>query len=838
MTTLNQIGALMQQAEFDNDNKVGKFRKFLFHVHGPASYDYDIISDNPQVTKKVEDDYSISEIVSWGKLQGLFVPEINDSFFHDFDAPFTSEKDFAGNMLMAAKLSQSGIEAVVLTDHNTIEGISKLQKACYLYHKTFSNSIQTHVISGVEVSCADQVHVVAMFENETVSIVDKWLSETLINTNLGTYLTAQAVIQQLSEQGCLVYPAHLATSKLIRDTSFSGAYKQHLFSTEKLVMIGADSPSNAQYVNERISNWVKRRFPFVRESDSHSVPTIGDRYAWVLCDTPNFMAIKSMFLKPQLFLCNDDDEPEQPISYIQSVYIQGLGFLRGEDRDELVIPFSNRLNTLIGGRGTGKSTVLQEVSLLLSQGSASFEEFQHILDQGTVCLHLKYNNDDYFLLFNGSKDSINDRQFLERMESVYKPRTGFYWDRASRNQRQQLINTRIQIFRGALDLNCQLTKGRREILDLFYTQLFSMSDLINLARENRSNQFVQEMLYRSVGSKIKEPNFRATTFNLVNAEKNFTVYARQRKKTITEYVSQFNQLEDSILRLDYSQHTNPDDLVIENFWHSALFDNGMKQLKQKVGDFNVNGGGVIALFTDISGAKGFLNTVSLLENESLDLFNDIDPRNYELDFQIERSALKHIADDPTEFIKLLRHLTKTNNISIILKRTVSSMYTNIDQFDLHFNINSQSGVESKRKPIFKDVSQLSMGQTVIAMMSFILAFGRLTGNEPPLILDQPEDNLDSRYIYRNLVRNLIDSKVERQIILATHNSTLVVNSGAEQVIVMDSDNNKGWVKKVGYSGKKSILMEVINLLEGGRDAFDEKLKIYEIADGKKHVIGR
>lgn len=82
-------------------------------------------------------------------------------------------------------------------------------------------------------------------------------------------------------------------------------------------------------------------------------------------------------------------------------------------------------------------------------------------------------------------------------------------------------------------------------------------------------------------------------------------------------------------------------------------------------------------------------------------------------------------------------------------------------------------------------------------------------------------------LYKNLVKQLRDIKEKRQIIIATHNATIVTNSKAEQVIIMGSDNENGWVELTGYPTEKNIKKQIVNYLEGGVESFKHKCQIYE-----------
>ena len=114
------------------------------------------------------------------------------------------------------------------------------------------------------------------------------------------------------------------------------------------------------------------------------------------------------------------------------------------------------------------------------------------------------------------------------------------------------------------------------------------------------------------------------------------------------------------------------------------------------------------------------------------------------------------------------------------------------------------------------------------MLTFVFEFGKFCGDNSILVIDQPEDNLDNKYIYQNLVASLKNIKNERQVIIVTHSSTIVTNADAEQVIVMDSDNEKAWITKDGYPEDTVIIKHIVNNLEGGIDAFKHKKSIYNV----------
>ena len=78
----------------------------------------------------------------------------------------------------------------------------------------------------------------------------------------------------------------------------------------------------------------------------------------------------------------------------------------------------------------------------------------------------------------------------------------------------------------------------------------------------------------------------------------------------------------------------------------------------------------------------------------------------------------------------------------------------------------------------------------------------------------------------NLVQQLRDAKSKRQVIIATHNAAIVTNTNAEQVCVMESDGQSGWVAVRGYVGTNQIKKQIVNYLEGGIESFKHKCEIY------------
>lgn len=120
----------------------------------------------------------------------------------------------------------------------------------------------------------------------------------------------------------------------------------------------------------------------------------------------------------------------------------------------------------------------------------------------------------------------------------------------------------------------------------------------------------------------------------------------------------------------------------------------------------------------------------------------------------------------------------------------------------------------------KPINELSMGERAIVLLKILLSL-----DDKPLLIDQPEEHLDNRYIYTELMPAFRTAKKRRQIIIATHNANLVVNTDAEQVIVADYSNGK-LSYTVGTLENTGIRENIKNILEGGDEAFKKREEKY------------
>jgi hypothetical protein len=130
-----------------------------------------------------------------------------------------------------------------------------------------------------------------------------------------------------------------------------------------------------------------------------------------------------------------------------------------------------------------------------------------------------------------------------------------------------------------------------------------------------------------------------------------------------------------------------------------------------------------------------------------------------------------------------------------------------------------------------EIAHLSPGTRGVVLLTLYLALDEW--DERPLVIDQPEENLDPRSIYADLVPFFRDAAQRRQIIMVTHNANLVVNTDSDQVIVAESRRTSpSELPTVRYvaGGLESsdIRSHVCHLLEGGEEAFKKRGQRYGV----------
>ena len=310
-----------------------RFRKLDLHVHTPASYDF----DDKNVTAAQIVDRAIA----------------------------------------------AGLDAIAITDHNSGKWIDQVQEA--------ASKKSLVVFPGVEISChggKSGIHLIALFDvDKDSNHVENLLSklgippdkqgdiEALTDSNLGITAIVD-IIQDSTWQGVAV-PAHVTSAKgILEDIRGNPRTKviQHptLIAVEATCFQKEDKKKRAVNLLDGNDPTYRRKLAVYQASDNpsdtksgqHSLAGIGSRCAYFKMEIVNLDSLRQCFLDSDVRIIQDFEFKMGQYPRIEKVYISG-GFLKDQ-----TIGFNEGLNSIIGGKGTGKSLLVELMRFVLEQEPA------------------------------------------------------------------------------------------------------------------------------------------------------------------------------------------------------------------------------------------------------------------------------------------------------------------------------------------------------------------------------------------------------------------------------------------------------------------------------------
>lgn len=810
----------------NNKNRYGKYHKCVFHIHTPASHDFKLLSDKDEKWYKSLKDQDIYNICIEN---GIFSKDVPIETFNDEKFKrFLDIKDALAYLLLADKLIKEEITLAVVSDHNTSAGYRKLKKAIEILCETKKVEIYPEVILGIEFSCADKIHVVGIFDasDKLIKKINAWITENTLSEKEGTFRTSFDVINKILEWDGIPYIAHMDTSDIFKENYLSGAYKKKLFEINEFNLIGVSDLSQLDNIKRRLERITTKEFRYLIDCDSHSMEELESKSVWIKGSKRNYYMVKEAIRDYDISI--KLDKPVEKSQYIKGIYIYNNdGFLSSKDNEEFCLSFSDSLNCTIGGRGTGKSTILQILEFALRQTCNNERELEFICKHTWIWILYYYKGEEYLIYLNlpiKEKDESILQHF--RKDNSYKHGRRYYFNKEeiSNYTRKNFLEIyKIEINQGLMKL--QADSSQKDLLESFFDTKYSVNELVQTASSQEINQFIYNKMFenRTLESpnkivKIKKASGLRKLLNDVET------IMDKRKKEVHQVIDSFNKTQDKILRILYNQAANFEPIEFEE-----LFKNDVKMKSKYYNKMNILSQDVIGYLYALESKIGIKNLLRLTFSKDYKNINKEVPINDFLQsktIELVEKEIIFIDSNQEELIEMIvKNLIEDENITNIISY-LKQYVIGKEEFTLEFNINSKEST-SNNSVMYKDVRDLSLGQKVVAMLSFILAYSEYSGDFRPLIIDQPEDNLDNQYIYKNLVKQLRDIKEKRQIIIATHNATIVTNSKAEQVIIMESNNKNGWVSMTGYPTEKRIKKHIINYLEGGIDSFKHKCQIYE-----------
>jgi hypothetical protein len=173
-------------------------------------------------------------------------------------------------------------------------------------------------------------------------------------------------------------------------------------------------------------------------------------------------------------------------------------------------------------------------------------------------------------------------------------------------------------------------------------------------------------------------------------------------------------------------------------------------------------------------------------------------------------------------------LTNRQDILSFLGLSDAAMGTLVNHLDRQallelqaFELADQPHIELVVSGKPRNIFDLSIGQKCTAILTLLLV-----ESDIPLIVDQPEDSLDNKFIYEEVVKLLRQEREKRQFIIATHNANIPVLGDAELILALEAEEERGWVEQHDAIDNLDVQEAVKKVLEGGKEAFERRREKY------------
>lgn len=889
---------------------------------------------------------------------------------------------------------EQGLDCVAVTDHNSANGITEIQEV--------AKGTNLTIFPGVEITCdTSKVHLLVLFDpsKQANDIRDFLIRCDIDEENFGNQdaKTNKSIIEiadMALKYGAIVIPAHIdefnglesignqilkefyrredinavqAVHKVFYENEFTNAniktvlpYLNDYYENSPLPI--DEATAKKWYNTVKLSkekNLALLTFsdnPHEPKNPKHGLDGIGSRFTYIKMDeTPSLEGLRQAFLLPSHRIVNDfvdaNSVTDKPEFWIKSITITNTTLTGTEP---FKIGFNPQLNTIIGGRGSGKSSILRFIRGVFNRTS-NLENFNDLLkehnnfyktnevrgtesigvfnDESTI--EIEFIRKDFLYIVKASHIKSSESQSIEIRKLVEGN-----WIEIEEEEFLSFLEfeqySQKQIFEISKDPNALLDR-----IDLNVQEISELKDKRKVAKENFLKSCSTIRTYQvSLKSRLKlKTDIEDLKKKLETLDKAGIKELMEEKKTFAEEEKLLNDYKEKIQNLVNELETLKADFDIEQPDEDSFSEENKEETQDILSEIKQ------ALSTKATEYEALITSISQIKNdleskiessqwqqaystavtnyntkkaeleaegvENIDQYEAISKNIEDKEEELialdvikekERFELIERAKYQEEFIQLCRDITNKrkefindnvadDKISVKIKqfRNQTSFELQVrkiigkdtsfeDDFRKLKDLCFRGHVEQKIKEVkdefrknyfedtsevvggyfknaikgitdagmdelelfmpedevvveykpenadvFKSLSTASAGQRTTAILTFLLSFGTI-----PLILDQPEDDLDNRLVYDLIVDRLKVAKGSRQIIVVTHNANIPVNGDAEHIISMDSESRYTSVLLSGTVEREEIKKEICDVMEGSEKAFKMRSDRYKI----------
>lgn len=325
------------------------------------------------------------------------------------------------------------VDCVAITDHNSGEWIDKLKTALTAMETAEpkpSGYRKLYLIPGVEISASGNTHILAFFDiSADTKKIQALLgavgfpSDQFGTSDAVTEKSVELVINEIHKSGGIAIPAHIDKTSGLFVNQSGNTLKQTL-AVEGLLAIELIDKS---YAKPDVYTQSKLRLAEVIGTDSHIAAQVGTNYTWVKMGEPSLDALKLALHDREDGIIRKDEIAVDPNSISNRYFIKSLcvtsGFKAGNGTP-LKSEFSPWLTSVIGGRGSGKSTIINYLRIALaridempSEVQSEFDKFNQVgrkngtgmlRDETTIEIEIFKDGKLYLIKWNNSTHTLQE----------------------------------------------------------------------------------------------------------------------------------------------------------------------------------------------------------------------------------------------------------------------------------------------------------------------------------------------------------------------------------------------------------------------------------------------
>lgn len=837
---------------------------------------------------------------------------------------------------------ENEIKVIGLADHGNVDSVDLIRDVM--------NQNGILVFPGFEIASTEKAHFVCLFpENTSKDQLNRYLGALgLTNPSNGVWpsnLGGNDLLTKVEELGGFVYAAHC--------TDDNGVLRRKLVHVWQNPLLKAAQIPNSLDDLKNEDGMGYRQILLNNEPDYKrelQVGIVNAKYVALPEDlanpkasclikmtNPSFTAFKLAFQDPESRVRLNSEVSEHHYSRLESMKITG-GYLDG-----IEINFSEHLNAVIGGRGTGKSTLLECIRWVLELkpiGKNAQKQHDDIIKENLgrsrarielVIRSSKMNGKQFTLSRRyGESTSVQDEagkpssflpvDLLPDIE-VYG-QNEIYEIAQDKNSQRLLLSRFLEAGKNDSERLIQeaitkLAENRKKLIES-QNNVSAIED--EVARLPKLEEQVGQFRSLGIEDKLKVVPLLETEKRLLkraleeegpNLERSFqtildnlpdTTFLSEtalEKLPHAEYLRKirlaldilrqeteaiFNQWQQKYANTKINLESLANELNSDIAKDEAILENTFKELptcEGKTGkQIGVEFQNLMKEIEQIRPKKALIENhtklLNELEKQRKSILDDLSVNRSERSAQFQRSlktinkklsgklrlevkpeadrspVILYIRDcnlngigesklawlkdadpfSPVRLAELIREGTEalrnanwgiTSTVAEALTRLTTEQVLKLEEIELPDLINIELNTAHQGAENFRSLDKLSTGQQCTAILHLLLL-----QNLDPLVMDQPEDNLDNAFIADRIVAELRSAKIARQFIFATHNANIPVFGDAEWIGVFDASDDQGYMpsESQGAIDVPLVRDKAAEILEGGKTAFNQRKAKY------------